>query len=505
MNKSKRLLCFALAVLMLIPSVACADNSESKDKNDSGSVSVTTAPTQNDDVNYEPDELPELDFGGEKVTLLTSDSEEGTLSFHETSLTVEDLNSNVLNDSIYNRELYVEERLGVEIYNAKSDELTNEIEKNYMSGEGLYDAYIGDNAELSKYVFYDHLLDLRTVDYLDLDKPWWSQNFNEQAEIFGKLYITTGSLCLSLLKNTYAVYYNKDLAEDYENSKPELANLYDTVYNGKWTFDLFLEIGGELYEDINGNSIRDLEDIYGIAYDRYFPIDAMWSGFDITVFSRTSDGWFEFDVNTDKMYTALDKLYVMLNEMVGSITANVGTDVDSSYSCDRPEVYFANGTNLFLVERLGFAEKDTMRNMQDDYGVLPYPKYDENQKEYLSFSHDFYGAVVIPNTNTKPEVVGAVLEAMASYSYRDTVPAYLDTVLKGQYMSDPESRQMIDIVVDGIMIDAAWIYIHTLASDYPRQYRYYIANGERSYATQHEIYSKKAKQTLKIYKREMQE
>ena len=64
---------------------------------------------------------------------------------------------------------------------------------------------------------------------------------------------------------------------------------------------------------------------------------------------------------------------------------------------------------------------------------------------------------------------------------------------------------MIDIVVDGIMIDAAWIYIHTLASDYPRQYRYYIANGERSYATQHEIYSKKAKQTLKIYKREMQE
>ena len=71
-------------------------------------------------------------------------------------------------------------------------------------------------------------------------------------------------------------------------------------------------------------------------------------------------------------------------------------------------------------------------------------------------------------------------------------------------MSDPESRKTIDIVVDGIKIDAAWIYIHTLANDYPRQYRYYIADGGRSFATQHQIYSKKVATVLNVYKKQMQ-
>ena len=91
------------------------------------------------------------------------------------------------------------------------------------------------------------------------------------------------------------------------------------------------------------------------------------------------------------------------------------------YSLEEIDLDFSNGTNLVLVSGLESAETERLRNMQDDYGVLPYPKYDEEQKEYLSFSHDFYGAVVIPNTNTKPEIVGATLEAMASYAYRDTV------------------------------------------------------------------------------------
>ncbi len=502
----KRLLSIILVPALLASFSACSSDG-SKNANDTTKAPTSTKPSS-DTVYYQPDELPELDFGGEKVVFLTRENQEnenGGISFFEVDFTVEDLNSNALNDSLYNRELYVEDRLGVEIENVRVEDVGQEMQKILTSGDDIYDAVISDNAGLSMYVFQDFLIDLYTVDHLDLDKPWWSQNFNEEAKIFDSLYITTGSAFLSLLKNTYAVYYNKSLAEDYSVGKPDLSNLYDIVDAGDWTFDKFIELGGDLYDDINGNSIRDLEDVYGIAYDRYFPIDAIWSGFDISVFSRTNDGWFEFDVNTDKMYTALEKIYVMINELKGSITANVGTDVETSYSCDRPEVHFASGTNLFLVERLGFAEKDTMRNMQDDYGVLPFPKYDENQKDYYSFSHDYYGAAVIPITNERPEMVGAVLEAMASFSYRDTIPAYLDTVLKGQYMSDAESRRMIDKVVAGITIDAAWIYIHTLANDYPRQYRYYIADGGRSFATQHEVYGRKVNTVLKVYKQQMED
>ena len=41
---------------------------------------------------------------------------------------------------------------------------------------------------------------------------------------------------------------------------------------------------------------------------------------------------------------------------------------------------FMNGQGLFLTESIG--EAHIMREMRDDFGILPYPKYDEAQESY---------------------------------------------------------------------------------------------------------------------------
>ncbi len=497
----KKIICIVLALSMLIPLSSCKAEEDAKKPSDTTKAPSET--TSNPEIYYEPDSLPDdLDFGGMTVKFASLAGDKLT---YEINFTVDELSSDVVNDSIYNRELYVEDRLGVEIENYKLINVTDEIDKNLNSGEDVYDAYIHSNHNISKFVFFDYFTDLNTVKYLDFDKPWWSQKFNEEAALFDELYLSTGSLCLSLVRNTFAVYYNKALAEDYEGSIPELANLYDLVNSGKWTFDKFVELGGGIYNDLNGDSTRDLEDLYGIAYGDHTQIDAIWSGFDLNIFSKTSDGWYELDVNTDKMYTALGKLHTLIHETTGSITANVVDSNGEEYKNSAPEVQFANGTNLFLVSEILYAQKESLRNMQDDYGLIPFPKYDENQKDYYSFSSDTYGAVAIPITNSDPDVVGAVIEAMASYSYRNTLPLYLDTVLKGQYMSDADSRRMVDIIVDGIMMDTAWIYLHTLACQYPEMYRYMVEEGDQSYAAKHASLEKNVKTVLKIYKRDLQQ
>ena len=188
----------------------------------------------------------------------------------------------------------------------------------------------------------------------------------------------------------------------------------------------------------------------------------------------------------------------------GSITADVGTTSETSYSCDYPEVHFANGTNLFLVERMGFAEKETLRNMQDDYGLLPYPKYNEEQKEYHSFSSTSFATVGIPVINQSTEMVAAVLEAMASYSYRETKPLYLDTVLKGQYMSDADSRRMVDIVVDGITIDSAWIYYNTLTNQYQEDFLLLLRDRKETFSSTHEAAKRKIELILKTYRKQLE-
>lgn len=504
MNRLRKILSFIFALLFIVSCVACSAGTEVPEKDDVTSSPTTTAPSVTEGIQYEPDDLPELDFGGETVTILSPASKVGGFNFHETNLTVEELSSDVLNDSIYNRELYVEERLGVEIENIKTLTPDRDIEKVLSTGDDTYDAVVSSNTFMSSRAIEGYLLDLYDVEYIDLDKPWWSQNFTEEAEFFGSIYMATGAMFQSLIRGTYVVFYNKNLALDYADSIPELNDLYGLVDSGRWTIDMFIELGGGIYNDINGNDMRDLEDVYGIAYDKYTPINAFWSGFDISVFSRTDDGWFEFDVNTDRMYTALNKLYTMLYEVKGSIIANVGTTSEDSYSCDYPEVPFSNGTNMFLVERIGFADKESLRNMQDDYGILPYPKYDEEQKDYHSFSNSNFGAVGIPIFNTNPDVAGAVFEAMASYSYRETRPLYLDTVLKGQYMSDPDSRRMVDIVVDGITIDAAFVFFDTLSNKYTEKFQIELFNGERSFATIHEANRKKVETVLKTYKKQLE-
>jgi len=503
---TKRVLSCFLAVLMMLSFAACAgDPGSVKDPGKTTTApSDTTGPDSDNSIVYEEDDLPAgLNFNGETVVVLSAsiynaEGEEDIMP----EFTVEDLNSDVINDSIYNRELYVEDRLGIEINNVQvtQGEVSNEIDKELNSGDGNYDVFVHANHSLAGHIFSGFLTDLYTVDHLNFDKPWWSEKFNAEAEIEDMLFMTTGSLSLTLTRNIYAMYYNKALAEDYSNNIPELGDLYSIVESGDWTFDKFVQLGGDIYEDMNGDTTYDIDDKYGIAYVPYIPLDAIWSSFDINIFSRTEEGWFEMDVNTDKLYNALDKMYALIHDTKGSMSSG-------GFGVDFYEVHknFANGNILFMPNMLGVIETPELRNMQDDYGILPYPKYDDHQKEYYSYSHDQYTAFVIPYTNEDPAAAGAMLEAMASYAYRDTQPAYFDTALKGKYMTDSQSRHMLDLVVDGFMVDAAWIYMSNLALDYPPSFRYMIAEKDQSFSSNHESRAKKIQIGLKMYKTEFEE
>ena len=134
--------------------------------------------------------------------------------------------------------------------------------------------------------------------------------------------------------------------------------------------------------------------------------------------------------------------------------------------------------------------------MQDDYGMIPFPKYDVSQKEYYSYAWDQYVSFSIPATNPNPDAAAAVLEAMASYSYRETVPIYLDIALKGKYMNDAKSRKMVDLIVDNFKLDTAWIYIFTIGAGYPSAYRSTIYENDTAFASKHQKKSNEVKKDL---------
>ena len=68
-----------------------------------------------------------------------------------------------------------------------------------------------------------------------------------------------------------------------------------------------------------------------------------------------------------------------------------------------------------------------LRDYDTDFGIIPFPKYDELQEKYQSSVWN--GLVCVPVTAKDYSLSGAVLETMAYYSQSTLMPAYYDKLL----------------------------------------------------------------------------
>jgi glycosyltransferase involved in cell wall biosynthesis len=109
---------------------------------------------------------------------------------------------------------------------------------------------------------------------------------------------------------------------------------------------------------------------------------------------------------------------------------------------------FMAGNQLFV--RAFISSGQTFRNMTDDYGVLPLPKYDEEQEEYRTLAANISSLVVVLSSATELDKIGATLELMAAESYKQVIPAYYDTVLKGKYSDAPQDAAMYDLIINSL-------------------------------------------------------
>jgi hypothetical protein len=207
--------------------------------------------------------------------------------------------------------------------------------------------------------------------------------------------------------------------------------------------------------------------------------------------------------NREKIFNAYEMIYSLIYENTGSLYYRDPDFEGSNYT--RQAQMFANGTVLLAPLHLQYAETSGFRNMHDEYGILPTPKYDENQKDYYSYVHDQYTIFMIPITVRDAEMSGAVLEAMAYESYKTLTPAYFEVALKGRYANDPESRTMIDMITSNVLVDTAIIYGGLI--DYPaaKLLRGNMEYGNSSIASTYEGYARMLPKVIKALVAELNE
>ena len=93
-----------------------------------------------------------------------------------------------------------------------------------------------------------------------------------------------------------------------------------------------------------------------------------------------------------------------------------------------------------------------LRNMDDDFGIIPYPKFGSDD-EYASIINGHAPLAVIPITVSDASRTGAITEALCAYGSKYVIPAFYEVSLKTKYARDEESEEIMVVIKDSIVYD----------------------------------------------------
>jgi ABC-type glycerol-3-phosphate transport system substrate-binding protein len=438
----KKVLALVLAALTVLPWAAgCAG--EAGETADSVTEYAETA--EETASLYLSDELPEnLSFDGAQIVTF------GWSGPSNAEFFVEEQNGEIVNDSIFKRNRTVEERLDITLeynlvagaYEARNTWVTA-ISSWIMAGDAAYDISAGYSMSGATLAYKRLLIDLNALDYIDFDKPWWPSSLTDESTVAGRLYFCSGDISTYMLYYMYAVFFNKDILEKYNLDDP-----YEYVTGGKWTLDKLFEMSSAAYEDLNGNSQKDIEDRFGFSTHNTY-VDAFFFGSGLRTTSKDEEG-----IPVISGQFGSEKTQELVTKLVDFF------DTDYAYrSEDYTELLdiFVGGRALFVQNQVQLAG-DSLRSSEIEYGILPIAKYNEAQSEYytvMSFPYSLYG---VPIDAREPNMSAAVLECLASESYRTVSPALFETAMKVKYSSDNAASAMYDIIRGSVVFDIGRIF-----------------------------------------------
>ncbi len=429
-SATKRLLAFLLAAVMLVlPMVACGENSEDETKGNASSGTTAESVEETKGPSVE-----KANYNEEFAVIYCSDTFRNGYYFIES----EDREpGNDLDDKLYERMINTEEYLGVEIITEDGGDFQNyttKVDNTITAGDDAYQLVLTHVYQgVSGLITTNRIRPFDDFDSIDLEADYWSSALMEDLAINDGMYLGYNDFCLS---NCYVIGFNKDMVSEKAN---EIGNLYDQVRDKTWTIEKFITYSKLVYKDSNGNSKADEEDTYGFASLAWVPLISFQTAADIPIVAR--------DQETGSLYVSplvdnKDKS-VNLAEMITDFIADDSTFtwVPGVFSGNLAELHLSSGRVMF--ELISNFDLVTTKESDVKVGVLPYPKWDEKQEEYKTLSWN--GFLVIPTTVQNLDMVGDTVEMLAYFSEPVTT-AFYETLLGAKIADAPDDVQMLDII-----------------------------------------------------------
>ena len=456
----------ALCTLLLLAAlVGCGDKTPASTTAPADSSAQTTEATG------ETLGVPETaDFGGAAFNILSA----GSVAYNDFDFDEE--SSLALDNAQYKRKRLVEENYKVAI--------SEEIKQAYSSGGGpgfmqiSTDVSAGDcNYDLALIAGYDVsvlaysglLYDLASVPGVDLTKSWWDQKANESLSVNGVMFFTTGEITCSDNNAAFVILFNKGLLKDYA-----LENPYSLVYDGDWTMDKFAELCKTVTEDLDQSGVMDENDRFGLL---------VWDDSVVGIVNAAGqrcctineDGEIELTLYNETTVSALEKYF------------SIAYDTQYAYTYQRVGGYneqelWSGNHGLFWTTWLGIVPR--YREMENDFGILPYPKLNAAQADYYTTVAPYNSQFIcMPLIQNDVERAGTITEALAYYGKKIVTPAYYDVNLVGQSTRDEESEDMLRIIFDNLVFDIGYYY---QIGPYNKELIYMVREYDTNFASRYD-------------------
>lgn len=441
--KKQRLLPLALSLALL--AVSCGNSGGITDDSKAADSTQDVQTAADTEFQYE---YPKLDCGGEDFNILNTST---TWGFY-TALDFDELTGETLDDAIFNRNRFIEDRFNVNlvIEEVDTESMYNHYRNSIMSADDVYDvAYCRAN-KMSALILENCLWNLNDIDTFRFDNPWWNTDVMDASMIgdYDQLFIASSDISMYGMQGTAVVYFNENMLADLSGTPP-----YDLVREGKWTLDSlheYMTLGANLNGDETFTFGVGKSATYGLMSFDDVVIDLL-VGAGQNYVKIGDDRLPFFAADSERFFDAAQKIADMLGTPGEFLNLNSSADTGEHY-----EIAFKNDRTLMIVGQIKSASR--FRDMQSSYGILPEPKLDEDQEKYYCYRSGNTPVMSIPITSSDPERAGVIMDAMSYLSWRDVLPVFYGTTLSQKQLRNDDSLEMLEIISQSRYFDVARVY-----------------------------------------------
>ena len=348
-------------------------------------------------------------------------------------IAVDTMTGDILTDDIFDRNRWLQEEYNIRVHNTNCahNELKQKIDAQIQTGGDdfqMLDTFGFGSGKLMGQFYFQNMRSIPTIDF---NNPWWNQDILKAYSIAGYVEFAASDMLLLDKGATSLMVFNQELADELGITDP-----YQQVRDGDWTIEALTVDMAQGCSELNGDAVMNGEDQWGLACGDDLSL-ALYVSSGSRFIQTDEEGFFYYSfLEEDSLDIMMDIFeQVMLSQNFFNSYINRGTVCPS----------FNDGQVLFTY---GMAKSTkSLRALDMVYGLVPVPKYDDLQEEYVSWVNAWHDSMfAIMSTAPEPDTIGAALELLGYYSFYRIRSDLYDNVICGRGTRNAESIEMLNIL-----------------------------------------------------------